>query len=416
MIGLGFSLVVLAAMAPPEPDAAPAGVEQAADSDVAASTRSETANFRRKDSSIAPNEEAADAVIAATCPADRVTRTSKGITVRGCKRCPNFTTDAQAGFQLPDTEGAPPAFTLVSLLEGRFSQPRTHEVYAEFSGCEPHATEGGGSVLLRGTGRALAVVRYEPGLLISDCRRLRRRDSRELLVCVASHTAQGNTDLTVFVHDAATPDKPPVGPLVSLEDNTGAGTGDVYRAASVDDIELVDLNKDGTMDVVIRESSATAKVASSERDQDGLWTGKFVPPPKKALTAAFLFDGSAGFRAAPGSVAAKREEQRWHKAAGEQRRTLDRLLGQIPAMAERCHDIKVRYGELQGRRAEYSRKGQLRAINSLVPSLRAAESAYAKIQSDLRIGYRQLQAAGAAAEVLEGAKLKIMDACQLSMP
>jgi hypothetical protein len=69
----------------------------------------------------------------------------------GCGGCPSFTSFTGQ----PASQGDEPDFELRSLLKGAFTRPGANQTLAEFFGCEPHASNFGGTLLLEGSGSKL---------------------------------------------------------------------------------------------------------------------------------------------------------------------------------------------------------------------------------------------------------------------
>jgi hypothetical protein len=76
-------------------------------------------------------------------------------------------------------------------LSGSFSRASTEQRLLAMDGCEPHAANYGGLVLLTRQGEAFVLERYYSGLNPNECRAFRRSDGRDTLVCRHQDAHQG---------------------------------------------------------------------------------------------------------------------------------------------------------------------------------------------------------------------------------
>lgn len=141
-----------------------------------------------------------------------------GADTGSCGTCPSFV----------DSGGFDEKMTLTAVTYGRFLNAGDTYALLDLSGCEPHANNFGGSVLLRWRGLTRwDFVKYLPGLRSGDCLRYPSRGGRETLLCEGGYAGMGIVDTSLFQVDlarypAGTKDKPDYGLLFVLEDSSGA--------------------------------------------------------------------------------------------------------------------------------------------------------------------------------------------------
>ena len=161
--------------------------------------------------------------------------------------------------------------TLTRVLAGKFSQPDSPELIADFDGHEPHALDFGGSVLLREVKGEWRFARYAAGFRSTQCRKFARTDRTDLLVCQGGHTAMGENSIYLFTYDWR---QKSGAKAVLLQANA--------NRAKFERFETADVNGDGLPDLGV-----TVQAGSTMKIQ-------------------FLFDGK-GFRISPAAAAAKRK-------------------------------------------------------------------------------------------------------------
>src|SRR5262249_6159968 len=148
----------------------------------------------------------------------------KGKVLVGCRACPPFKGDQAK----PDGKVAvdPESFwPIEGVYRGSFTAPGAEERAVVFEGCEPHAANYGGTLLVEvtapGSFRARA---YYSAVHPESCRPYRRPDGRDLLVCRWSDAHQGPSFQEGFAFDftAAKEDDPVKGwtSLVRVDDSS----------------------------------------------------------------------------------------------------------------------------------------------------------------------------------------------------
>jgi hypothetical protein len=99
----------------------------------------------------------------------------------GCRSCPPF--DASTGPDgriVVDPADDAELYELEALYAGSFTRPGAAEAAAVFAGCEPHAANWGGTLLVERRGAIWVQVSYRSGFHPADCRTFLRPDARHL--------------------------------------------------------------------------------------------------------------------------------------------------------------------------------------------------------------------------------------------
>ncbi len=241
-----------------------------------------------------PDAKEAMAVLNSICPGNVQTSKLQHGMAYGCGPCPAFT--GFAGEKPRPGEG--PAFELRAVMEGAFAQAGASELLAEFYGCEPHANNFGGTVLLRQSETAFKRAGYVPGM-IGIVRGFRLKDGRDLVLERGGYTGQGETTEWVSTHDFAANGDSAEHTLLSLQDTSLQYCElDRVQIGDIAKLEFPDLNGDGLPDLRITVRSGKVTVPAMYH---GNCEKRFKPPPVPSYRIDFLFDGTT-FHVAPGSA------------------------------------------------------------------------------------------------------------------
>ena len=94
------------------------------------------------------------------------------------------------------------------------------------SGCEPHATDDGGSVVFEQVGGAYVFRSFQPGVRTNECVTLAKDARQDVLVCLAGHMGQGLLETgvaqIVFAQGAGTSIGLSVDMMLTAEDSIDA--------------------------------------------------------------------------------------------------------------------------------------------------------------------------------------------------
>jgi hypothetical protein len=94
------------------------------------------------------------------------------------------------------------------------------------SGCEPHATDFGGSAIFEQKDGATLFKGYQPGFQANDCITLARNEKQDRLICITGHSGQGHLESgvaeMVFSQNFSKAINVSLNYFVRAEDATGA--------------------------------------------------------------------------------------------------------------------------------------------------------------------------------------------------
>src|SRR5271154_242010 len=137
-----------------------------------------------------PAEANGAELLEAVCPGQ--VEVGKDITCRG--GCPTFT-----GFE----ELVP--WTLITVTQGHFLSPTSDDGVLSMQGCESHAENFGGTILLTHGFQGWAMKWYRAGVETSECHRVRLQAGREILVCLGETGTAGSLLAELYVEDLLDP-------------------------------------------------------------------------------------------------------------------------------------------------------------------------------------------------------------------
>ncbi len=223
------------------------------------------------------NLKAARELMPVLCEAGKsafVEKTKKNTFLR-CNPCPSFTGFAGDGESL-------------SLTNVIFAKPlRKSETLAimDVSGCEPHVTNFGGTVLLRWLGLTKwAFVRYDAGRRTDDCLKFSGRDGLDRLVCQNGYGNQGFNTQGVTLENFA-PKQEGVD-LLRVASNAGQCFDDKLYDFEILSMLARDLNRDGRKDLLLEVRERHFAAPKNWNCGDDVPWGT-----SKLHTLEFMFDG-----------------------------------------------------------------------------------------------------------------------------
>jgi hypothetical protein len=237
-------------------------------------------------------------LIQTVCPG----HTEKSGKVECGKNCPS-STGLDGGEHIFD-------WTLVRVTLGHFLSPTSEDAVVSTDGCEPHASNWGGSVLLTRRAEKWRMIWYTPGLQTSRCHKVQLKGSREILVCLGESGGQRNIWAQIYAEDIARPqpalmgtDSP--GIFEVLDDTAFCATNKPYtlKHAVIEKVEFTDV----AMSVVFSQGARPTTPADAEACKAS--RPKLLPPMHR-YRMDFLFDGH-NYKPTPSSAAlAKRLDLR----------------------------------------------------------------------------------------------------------
>jgi hypothetical protein len=180
--------------------------------------------------------------------------------------------------------------------QGRFlAAGRTMLVVRYDSGCEAHATDGGGSVVFEQTGAGFAFRGYQPGYQASDCVTIRRNATQDRLICLTGHIGQGDLESGVaemVFRDSGGNIKLSYDFLMRAEDSTGAYGANTVTCKQPSKYFSLDRLRAGP-----RPDTVTVEVAYADHDIVRTACEKGFPRPAEvfgepAPGEAFVPDGN----------------------------------------------------------------------------------------------------------------------------
>lgn len=245
-----------------------------------------------------PTLEDAHALLPALCGSGVMVKTTQHGVDSGCKECPEI---VPGGGMFDSADPAEASFSLYGVIYGSFTRAGAQQAVADFSGCEPHANNFGGSVLLEKLAQGWKVRNYEAGFISSECLKDGVPGGRDLLICRGGYTGQGENDSSVFVFDYALPKDRRSQTLLSTTDTLATCLGGDQTMGSIESIELRDLNHDGILDLTVMVKAAKVKIPLGQEQNCG---AHLKLAPVKPQEIDFLFSNGT-FKVAPWSARAK---------------------------------------------------------------------------------------------------------------
>jgi hypothetical protein len=163
---------------------------------------------------VQPSRTEARSLLAGICGRKHVQTEKKGVPY--CDAVPGYPDNERCGLHLR------------GVLHGHFTSPRADEVVADYWGCGSHATNYGGSILLRKEGGIWRRIAYFPGERAARCLVFPRRDGRDALVCASAFSGQGEHEANIELRSL----KPRVKPEDLLDVHSQKGAAFCERFAA----------------------------------------------------------------------------------------------------------------------------------------------------------------------------------------
>jgi hypothetical protein len=245
-----------------------------------------------------PTLEDARALLPALCESGVMAKTTQHGVDSGCRLCPSV---VPGGGAFNSTDPAEASFSLYGVIYGSFTREGSQQAVADFSGCEPHANNFGGSVLFEKSPRGWRVKSYQGGFISSECLKYPMTNGRDLLICRGGYSGQGENDSSLFVFDYLLPKEQRSQTLLTTSDTLATCLGGDQTMGSIEGIELRDLSHDGLTDLAVSVKAAKVHIPDGH-EQDCGANIKF--PNVKPQEVDFLFSNGS-FKVAPWSARTK---------------------------------------------------------------------------------------------------------------
>jgi hypothetical protein len=208
--------------------------------------------------------------------------------------CPEFTS----------SPGHREDWHVASIIHGHFLSPISDDAALAVLGCESHALNFRGTVLLTRHFKKWQMVWYRSGVDTEECHKRILEDSREILVCLDWYGAQGYTPTALFVQDLLSPTENLGGAFFRVVDDTfTCGSiveddtkADPLRFQHIERVSFGVQRRDKTVLSVIAHygeramTPADVKLCEQERDFSPNGSTSFKPLTKRYVVD-FLFDG-----------------------------------------------------------------------------------------------------------------------------
>ena len=193
-----------------------------------------------------PSPSEATALLRAICPRSIQSNHNTSTALPVCRPCPKYTGIGHFQPQMAMRQ----SFALHTVIYGSFTAPGVEETVASFEGCESHAAEFGGTILLRKLHSSWAMVDYTPALITSACQTYHLRSGRDLLLCEGEDHHMAGASQWISVCDfSREPSSRCQSAFSVLDTRVACGPSAVW--GSIDKVELGDLNGDGMPDLIL---------------------------------------------------------------------------------------------------------------------------------------------------------------------
>ena len=114
-------------------------------------------------------------------------------------------------------------WSFVTITRGHFLSADSDDAAIATAGCEPHASNFGGTILATHSAAGWKKVWYKPGIMTGECHTLALPTGRETLACIAGYSGQGAAESFLYLLDLDKPEQPGSEDwkFFSVADNTG---------------------------------------------------------------------------------------------------------------------------------------------------------------------------------------------------
>jgi hypothetical protein len=174
-----------------------------------------------------------------------------------------------------------------SIMYGRFLGVGETNAILDMQGCEPHANNFGGTMILRWRGLTnWEFLRYEPGVRSGDCLKYATKAGHDLRVCQTFWGGMGFTVEGFGLYDY-TRKSVPGDALVTITSNSDQCVEPNLNDFNILKVDRPNINRDNRPDLRIQVSERHAQLPKAGECSDKLQWGLV-----KKLVLEFLFDGT----------------------------------------------------------------------------------------------------------------------------
>jgi len=226
-----------------------------------------------------------EAAVSLICKAKDTTHAKDG-KISGCRACPEGTDFHGIGNS---------SWEMYAETPGHFASAQEDNLILDGTGCDSHASNFGGSFIFSFKDGKARLMRYDKGLVTSQCHKFAYADGRNFLVCRGGWSGQGENDENLFMTSFAVSGKGAVKYLLSTTDSTGTCGDD---SAQVQESGIKSVTFTPADSEKITGLTVTAKLGTVTCARAGKGA-------TKSYSVEFLFDGTR-FVVDPGSRAAWR--------------------------------------------------------------------------------------------------------------
>jgi hypothetical protein len=104
-----------------------------------------------------------------------------------------------------DFKGEEQEWSLNRVTRGHFQSPTSDDAALSMSGCESHAFNNGGTILLTRQSGGWAMLWYKGGVPTKTCHRGKLQNGREIFICLGEYGGQGNIWTDLYIEDLLAP-------------------------------------------------------------------------------------------------------------------------------------------------------------------------------------------------------------------
>lgn len=244
-----------------------------------------------------------EAAVGLICPARAITRSKDG-SVSGCSVCPAATDFHGYGHS---------SWQMYAETPGHFTSPQDDNLLVDGTGCDSDASNRGGSFLFTLKSGKPRLLKYNQGLVTSQCHKFAYADGRNFLVCKGGRYLQGEGVEMVFMASFDADGNGVTANLITSTDTTGTCGDDhstVVRESDFKDIHFSPKSPGSPDPLPPGESTQIAGLAITatlgnvkcSQVAAAKTTGN-LPASVKTFAIEFQFDGKH-FNVAPASRSA----------------------------------------------------------------------------------------------------------------